>query len=101
MCLQVNVTEIPKSPPDRPDFMAPSASIPVEKGIKRPEDSSIAASDETHRFNYYESQRVLGRLYRAIDEDVFFSDLEDDTSSLFSHEPTENVLEEIWRFVED
>lgn len=78
--------------------MVPSASTKVEKGIKRPTD---AASDDEQpqRYRYYESDRVLGRLYRAVNEDIFFGDLEDDTSSVFSTPASDNVIIEIWRWV--
>lgn len=97
--LQVDILQIPKAPLYRPDFMAPSASTKVEKGITRSSES-VEKLESSGRFRYYESDRVLGRLFRAIDEDLFFSDLEDDTSSIFSHEGTDNVLEEIWQFVQ-
>ena len=42
---------------------------------------------------------MLGRLYRAIDEDIFFEDLEDDTSSLFSKDASDDVINGIWRWV--
>lgn len=78
--------------------MAPSASTRVEKGIKRPTDSTLD-NERPQRYRYYESDRVLGKLYRAIDEDIFFEDLEDDTSSLFSKDASDNVMREIWRWV--
>lgn len=77
--------------------MAPSASTRVEKGITRSEESADLETNQ--RFRYYESDRILGRLYRAIDEDAFFRDLEDDNLSLFSHEAEDNVLCEIMHFV--
>ncbi|KAK5940398.1 hypothetical protein PMZ80_007818 [Knufia obscura] len=95
---EVNPRNIPKAPPFRPDFMAPSASTRVEKGIKRPTDSTLD-NERPQRYRYYESDRVLGKLYRAIDEDIFFEDLEDDTSSLFSKDASDNVMREIWRWV--
>ncbi|KIW30891.1 uncharacterized protein PV07_02583 [Cladophialophora immunda] len=88
----VDYKKIPRSPEYRPDFMAPSASTKVEKGIKRPEETALP--DGRHRYRYYESDRILGRLYRAVNEDTFFEDLEDDASSLFSKAAT-NVLGDI------
>lgn len=80
--------------------MAPSASTKVETGIQRPPESEVL-SGRPDRFRYYESKRVLGRLYRAIDEDLFLQDLADDDSSVFSHESNDNVLKEIWEFVQN
>lgn len=89
----VDSRKIPRSPDSRPDFMAPSASTKVEKGIHRPEEATLP--DITQRYRYYESERILGHLYRAVDENTFFQDLEDDTSSLFSRTAGDNVLEDI------
>jgi hypothetical protein len=76
--------------------MAPTASTKVEKGIKRSADGDVDVTPNRGRgYRYYESDRVLGRLYRAVDEDTFFQDLEDETSSLFSMEASNNVLEDI------
>ena len=80
--------------------MAPSVSVKVEKGVKRPSDLSADESDEPQRFRYYEFQRVLGRLYRAINEDLFFEDLEDNTSSLFSRDSSDDVIRGLSRLAE-
>ncbi|KAK5092135.1 hypothetical protein LTR70_005740 [Exophiala xenobiotica] len=94
----VDPRRIPRARRYRPDFMAPSASTKVEKGIKRPTDTALD-EEQPQRYRYYESDRVLGRLYRAIDEDIFFEDLEDDTSSLFSKDASDDVINEIWCWV--
>lgn len=94
----VDIKQIPKAPRFRPDFMAPSASTKVEKGIQRPVEMELPAIDLPYR--YYESDRVLGKLYRAVDEDVFFRELEDDASSMFSREAAQTTLGEILEWVE-
>lgn len=80
--------------------MAPSASTMVEKDIKRPVDPVLDELGPSGRYRYYESTKVLGELYRAIDEDLFFEELEDDTSSLFSSEAADNVLPQVLQLVE-
>lgn len=60
----------------QPDFMAPSPKMIVsDKGHFDLEEEDLADDgvfnglDEEHRrMRYYESQKVLGHLYRAIDE---------------------------------
>ncbi|KAK5072515.1 hypothetical protein LTR51_005153 [Lithohypha guttulata] len=99
--VKVDIRQIPRTPAYRPDFMAPSASIKVEKGIERRSDPLSEALEGRQRYRYFESERILGRLYRAIDEDLFFGELEDDTSSLFSSAATDNVLPEILKFISD
>ena len=75
--------------------MAPSASTKVEKGISRTALNQQSTDEPRSGYRYYESDKVLGELFRAIDEDLFFQDLEDDVSSLFSLDATNNVLTEI------
>lgn len=81
--------------------MSPSASIPVTKGIKRQQVQAKDDPDTTHRFKYFESSCALGQLCRAVDEDVFFEELEDDASTLFGHGSSSNVLEEVWLRIEE
>lgn len=81
--------------------MAPSASTKVEKGIKREELSAKADLGKPDRYRYYESTKILGHLYRAIDEDIFFQKLENDNLSLYSYEAKDDVIQEIWAFVMD
>ncbi|KPI41804.1 putative RNA-dependent RNA polymerase 1 [Cyphellophora attinorum] len=90
----VDVTKIPAAKRYRPDFMAPSASTKVERGIKR-ETLDAPLGDSSGGYRYYESDKVLGQLFRAIDEDLFFQDIEDDTTSIFSTDASNNVLAEI------
>lgn len=96
----VDIKKIPRTEPYRPDFMAPSASTKVEKGVKRPADLvDLAPPEGNQRYRYYESDKILGKLFRAIDEDLFFLNLEDDVSSIFSKEPANTVLGEILEWV--
>ncbi|KAL9621361.1 MAG: hypothetical protein Q9160_004252 [Pyrenula sp. 1 TL-2023] len=98
--IPVDVQRIPKTSPYRPDFMAPSPSTKVEKGIDRPATRSSAALSGTQRYRYFTSDRVLGRLYRALDEDAFFRELEEDTTSIFSLGAPNTLFEEILEWVE-
>lgn len=97
--VSVDVKKIPKAPQFRPDFMAPTASTKVEKGVHRP--AGMAAPEGSQRYRYYESDRVLGKLYRAVDEEVFFQELEDDASSFFSREADDTALGEMLEWVEE
>ena len=79
--------------------MAPSASTKVSKGITRSDLAEQSTDEPRSGYRYYESDKVLGELFRAIDEDIFFQDLEDDASSLFSLDATNNVLTDILAWV--
>jgi RNA dependent RNA polymerase len=99
--IPVDLKEIPRSPLFRPDFMAPGASTKVEKGILMRELMSQDPDETDPRgYRYYESEKVLGTLYRSIDENAFFEALEDDASSVFSKGSNCSVLEQVWRYVE-
>ncbi|ETN44943.1 uncharacterized protein HMPREF1541_09818 [Cyphellophora europaea CBS 101466] len=87
--IKVDVSKIPRAPRERPDFMCPSASAKVVKGIQR------AQNDITPSLSGF-----LGKLYRAVNEDIFFEDLEDDTSSLSSKGPSGSVLRDILGWVQ-
>ena len=77
-------------------------NIKVEKGIiSRDRLDDNTSTDDPSGYRYYESEKILGKLYRAIDEEAIFEDLEEDTEgSIFSTASNENVLQEIWAFVE-
>lgn len=72
----------------------------VDKGVERPLDAVLEKLEGPGRYRYYESKKIIGDLYRAIDEDLFFEELEDDISSLFSSEARDNVLPQILQYVE-
>lgn len=98
---QVDLLQIPSAPKHRPDFMSPATSTKIEKGVVDWEESQPRDTEDPRGHRYYNSDRALGQLYRAIDEDAFFADLEEDTDgSIFGRVSNENVLLEIWAFVE-
>jgi hypothetical protein len=81
----VNLSKLPRSTPRRPDFMAPGPRYRLEKqGIQfmeeemedEEEDVVTALDPEGTQMRYYESPRILGRLYRAIDEHDFLKELQ-------------------------
>ena len=82
--------------------MAPATNIKVEKGVlSRDSSDDNASTEDPAGYEYYESDRILGKLYRAIDEEAFFEDLEQDTEgSIFGTTSNENVLQEIWTYAE-
>lgn len=82
--------------------MAPSTNTKIEKGhLARDLLDQNVEKDEMDGYRYYESPNVIGELYRAINEEAFFEDLEADTEgSIFSRQSEENVLQEIWTYVE-
>ncbi|KAL8689171.1 MAG: hypothetical protein Q9224_004705 [Gallowayella concinna] len=92
----------------QPDFMAPGRKVTIENhGILfEPEEIFFTESDdprkvgEPKRKRYYESQKILGILYRAIDERAFFKDLHERSAVLKDDtKPSRGVLAHLWDYV--
>ncbi|KAE8452050.1 hypothetical protein EG329_002215 [Mollisiaceae sp. DMI_Dod_QoI] len=78
----VDMKKMPKFIPVRPDFMAPGPNIKIEKKEGLLLEQSVVQSQDDNNddedftpYRYYESQKILGKLFRAIDEHEIFSDL--------------------------
>ncbi|KIX09610.1 uncharacterized protein Z518_00690 [Rhinocladiella mackenziei CBS 650.93] len=111
--IPVDMTKLPRSNRYRPDFMAPGPYCVVEKGQPLsfdafPENDNRDDEDEddTPRYRYYESDKILGKLYRAIDEQEILSDIRqrevvyaNGTGTPESRRTT--VLHTIWAHVQD
>jgi hypothetical protein len=70
---------MPKFHPARPDFMAPGPHVTIEK------KEDIRFSDEIQRetdeddsqvYRYYKSTKILGKLYRRINEREIFREIQ-------------------------
>ncbi len=72
----VELSELPRSPKWRPDFLVPGPSITIfDKSAISLDEHSLPQGDEDDegneegpRFRYYQSEKILGQLYRAVDE---------------------------------
>ena len=77
--LQADLSNLPRLSTSRPDFQAPGPRVLIEEKVNLQDDESDD-SDESEeiegtslpRIKYYESGKVLGKLYRAIDEHGIF-----------------------------
>lgn len=80
--IPVDMKLMPKVIPVWPDFMAPGPNIKIEKkeGLLIEQSASqnrdeLNDDDDFTPYRYYESNKILGKLHRAIDEHEIFSDL--------------------------
>jgi hypothetical protein len=98
---------MPKYNPWRPDFEAPGPHVRIENkhGIsfddpddRDPGDLGDEDDDFSH-YRYYESTKILGRLYRAIDERQIFKDIKRRASSQSVTSRT-TVIDEVWSYVQ-
>lgn len=107
--IPVDINELPRSQRFRPDFMAPSPrAIIASGGIKvldddhdeAPHNDPVAELDpDSGPMRYYESTKVLGHLYRAIDEQQFLSDMHRQNHHLGNG--TENTLmKSLWDYIQ-
>ena len=104
---QVDMTNMPKFQPWRPDFEAPGPHVKVEKlnGLDfeppdhRDPDDQDDEDDDFTSYRYYESNKVLGKLYRAIDERKIFAEIKERSLMMGTRSNT-TIVDELWKFVE-
>ncbi|KAL9600254.1 MAG: hypothetical protein Q9219_003298 [cf. Caloplaca sp. 3 TL-2023] len=108
----INDTQLPaacfRNSKYRPDFMAPGRKVKVEaRGIVfEPEEVDFLDEDDPRRagepalYRYYESHKILGILYRSIDERAFFTDLHERSAVMKDDSrATKGVLSDLWNYV--
>ncbi|KAI4114603.1 MAG: hypothetical protein LQ345_004646 [Seirophora villosa] len=103
--IPVDLNGMPKSSNVRPDFQAPGPRVLIENAIKI---EDIDAEDEEEddedpeesapSTKYYESPKVLGRLYRAIDEQDFFTAIQRQSQASTSQQHT-SLAVRVWDYV--
>ncbi len=71
----VELSRLPRPLKWRPDFLAPGPSVTIHKKSEISMDEHVVQKDEDEesgeggpRYRYYESEKILGQLYRAVDE---------------------------------
>jgi hypothetical protein len=104
--LFVDMKEVPKHDRCRPDFMAPSPRVIVssEGHLDLEEEDNVedpAFEDldvEKRAIRYYESKKVLGQLYRAIDEQHFLAKMHHDRSAITAG-PSVDVLDSLLQYM--
>ncbi|MCJ1469462.1 hypothetical protein MMC07_008095 [Pseudocyphellaria aurata] len=92
----------------RPDFQAPGPRVLIEDNIKlhdnKPDESDDNEEiEETSlpRTKYYESHRVLGKLYRAIDEHKIFERIQQYSRAPQSTLRAKSPIGVVWKYVEN
>lgn len=94
--------------------MAPGPRVTLEQGRPKfddpddveqedeDEDGNLTASPtDTGSMQHYKSDKVLGKLYRAIDEETFFTNLQGNSSQLINRSASDqSLLLRLWAHVE-
>ncbi|KAI7382653.1 RNA-directed RNA polymerase [Hortaea werneckii] len=106
----VDIKQIPRYDHCRPDFMAPSPRVFITKqGYMDFEDEEYVDDDafegmdlEKKPYRYYESQKALGHLFRAIDERRFIHSMQRERQLLMDSEVapvTRRLLDRLFAYV--
>lgn len=91
----------PRRPKFRPDFEAPGPQVRIESkaGIGFVDALNIDPQDQEDEdddmpsYRYYESTKIIGRLYRAIDERALYQEICKREAGVTSHS---SVIDELW-----
>jgi hypothetical protein len=106
--MQVDMSKMPKYNRWRPDFEAPGPHVTIEKmeGIRfdmtpsrTVDDLQDDDDDDFTNYRYYESKKVLGRLYRAIDERKIFEEIQQ-RSTIDGSTNTSTLIQTVWKYVQ-
>lgn len=96
----------------RPDFMAPNPRVSVDKGIWALQQSDLghigdeedlvdALDPDIQSYRYYESDNVLGKLYRAIDEKDFLAELQKRARGVEAADHcSQTLIRRLWAYVQ-
>ncbi|OJD17545.1 hypothetical protein AJ78_02358 [Emergomyces pasteurianus Ep9510] len=103
----VDLASIPKFPRYRPDFQAPSPRVTVTENLSllEADDQMIVQDDdededERPRTKFYKSDKILGELYRSIDE-VEFLQHRQHFIQRSSTTGSPSVLKGVWAYVQN
>ncbi|KAL8801528.1 MAG: hypothetical protein Q9182_004370 [Xanthomendoza sp. 2 TL-2023] len=105
--IPVDLTKIPRSSNIRPDFQAPGPRVLIQESVtvEELEDHDADEDDnevmeEAQPARYYRSEKILGQLYRAIDEHDFFEKIQRHSRSVRKPQSF-SLAEEVWKFVRE
>ncbi len=101
------MSKMPRFDPWRPDFEAPGPHIKIEKlsGVKfeppdtRDLDEQGDEDDDFSTYRYYESNKILGKLYRAIDEREIFQSIKR-RALMHGTTTTSTVIDDVWTWAQ-
>ncbi|KAK2748106.1 hypothetical protein FQN57_001229 [Myotisia sp. PD_48] len=102
----VDVMRIPPGIRYRPDFMAPSPRIPIAESLDALADPAQTVleedddeDDDRPRTRFYRSNKILGHLYRGIDEQDFLRNLH----KIARTDPYSgtSTLQKVWNYIHE
>ena len=105
------MTDLPKYSKFRPDFMAPGPRVILDQGqakfdgddetvdLENDEEYPDDSPTEPGLLQYYKSDRILGKLYRAIDEESFLASIQGGPRTGSASRKEQSVLDKLWLHV--
>lgn len=86
--------------------MVSGSNVVIDNNInfveEEEEGGSFGSNDGARSYAVYESDKVLGKLYRAIDERVVFRQLQKQSSELAKENlSNQSVMQRVWNYVQD
>ncbi|KAL8699255.1 MAG: hypothetical protein Q9224_001493 [Gallowayella concinna] len=105
--IPVDLTQIPRSSNIRPDFQAPGPRVLIQESITVEElevhdedEDDNEVMEEAQPARYYRSEKVLGQLYRAINEHDFFEEIQRHSRAVRKPQSF-SLAEEVWKYVRE
>jgi hypothetical protein len=90
----------------RPDFEAPGPHVFIEKGGIQFDSATFEdpveiedEDDEYSSYRYYESENIIGKLYRAINEHEIFEQIQA-RADVKNNAQKSSVIDEVWKYVQ-
>lgn len=100
--VKVDKNELPRCSPVRPDFLAPGPRMFVEKErtLEQMENLDQEDGEDNVGIKYYESEKILGHLYRAIDEKEFLREMQAEVKHDRAGRKVVSVIDGVWDYLE-
>lgn len=100
------MSNMPRRSHCRPDFLAPGPHVHIKKHAEMDFDSKylVDSDDEDEdsedvKYQFYESNKILGHLYREIDERSIFESVASHAAKITAH-PSDELLQRLWMHVQ-
>ena len=93
----------------KPDFQAPGPRVLMENTIRIEDIEDVENTQEIEELDkytppatrYYPSQKILGKLYRAIDEHQLFEEIQQTRQLNDQSDPRRSQLDAVWKYIQE
>ena len=100
---------LPRYSPYRPDFEAPGPHVTIEnrsgiifQSVPEQDADHTDEDDDFVKYRYYESEKILGKLYRNIDERKIFSEIQERSNGYTTNDMyAPKIMQIVWSYVQE